>query len=155
MPPVRRKRKRKGDASDASDVQTNAVMDSPKAPVRVRHTESVLSSSEAEDGKKHFKPGTPLTTRAAAASAADINVGAANGAAASVAAHAASSAAAASSCNAASRKREIRSRMNVTPKNNVIENLRAITTSHLEELMVDGVQAALGKVVLAHSGLSR
>ena len=65
MPPERRRRKGKGDASDQSEAPTDAMMGPPPTPVlRVRHTESELSSSDGEDGKR-FKPGTPHATRAA------------------------------------------------------------------------------------------
>lgn len=149
MPPGSRRRKIKGDASDASEAQTDATMGPPPTPVpRIRHTESEMSSSDGDEGKR-YKPGTPRATRAAVAGAAVAAEGVAvGGVAASVASISGSDVAAPV---AAPKVRESRQRRKMAPDNGVIDELKAVTTSLLEEVMVDGVPAALGRSVLGLS----
>lgn len=142
MPPSRR-RKGKGDASDHSEAATDATMGPPTRPVRVRHTESELSSSEADEEGKRFKPGTPLAARAAAAApVADASPSMVI------------DAAPAASVSGGKEGRESRSRRRGTAvmEPGVIGEMKAVTTSLLEEVMVDSVSAALAKSVLEHSG---
>ena len=156
MPKDKRKKKAKGDASDLSEVQTDATMGPPPPMPRVRHTESELSSSESEEEQKRFKPGTPIAARAAAATPAEntaATMAAAPVAAAPVAAAAPVDVPVLEGSSGSKRKRESRSkkRASVVSEPAVIAELKAVTTSLREEVMVDGIPMALAKSVLGHS----
>lgn len=127
MPPERRKRGskvKKGDASDTSDVVTDATIESvPAAVPRVRHTES--ESSDREEGRRKD---------ARASNSAAVFV--------------------APAVELSKSKRISRSKKRVSEgsESGVIVEMKAITTSLLEEVMVDGVDSSLAKSILVHSG---
>ena len=150
MPRDRRKKKVKGDASDLSEVQTDATMGPPPSVSRVRHTESEMSSSDAEEERKRFKPGTPLAARAAAATPATDAV-ATDAAPAAVAAVDAPVVDAHSDGGVRKRESRLKKRAPVGVESGVFRELKAVTTSLREEVMVDGVPMALAKSVLEHS----